>query len=112
MFTLIFYRHIYFFLAIHAVLMLAFNVEASFIFGIESLILTLFGVSYWAKNIYKVEDTFEHVLWNIEEGEKTPTDGGKPFNAWKRIRAHVDDKEKLHTKCLDKLKDIMNFIYC
>jgi predicted ATP-dependent endonuclease of OLD family len=63
------------------------------------------------ENIYKVEDTFEHVLWNIEEGEKIPTDGGKPFNAWKRIRAYVDDKEKLHTKCLDKLKDIMNFIY-
>ncbi|ENO4200935.1 hypothetical protein PZX72_000091 [Enterobacter hormaechei] len=50
MFTLIFFIATSIFLVIHAVLMLAFNVEASFIFGVESLMLTLFGVSYWAKS--------------------------------------------------------------
>lgn len=50
MFTLIFFIATSIFLVINAALMLAFNVEASFIFGVESLILTLFGVSYWAKN--------------------------------------------------------------
>jgi len=50
MFTLIFFIATSIFLVINAVLMLVFNVEASFIFGVESLILTLFGVSYWAKN--------------------------------------------------------------
>lgn len=65
-----------------------------------------------ADNVYKVDDTFEHVLWNIEEGEKIPTDGGKPYNAWKKIKAFVDDKEELHPYCHTKLKEIMSFIYC
>ncbi len=50
MFTVIFFIATSIFLVINAVLMLVFNLEASFIFGVQSLILTLLGVSYWAKN--------------------------------------------------------------
>ncbi|WP_417878424.1 ATP-dependent nuclease [Vibrio sp.] len=64
-----------------------------------------------ANNVHKVDDTFEHVLWNIEDGEKIPSEGGKPYNAWKRIRSFVDDEVQLHPKCLGKLDDILNFIY-
>lgn len=62
--------------------------------------------------VYKVDDTFEHVLWNISSGEKTPTDGGKPFNAWKKIRSFVDNTDTLHPECQNKLAEIMRFIYC
>lgn len=65
-----------------------------------------------AENIYKVDDTFEHILWNIKEGEKIPTEGGKPYNAWKKIKAFIDGKEKLHPQCYENLTKLMGFIYC
>lgn len=64
-----------------------------------------------ADKVYKVDDTFEHVLWSVEDGEKIPSEGGKPYNAWKRIKSYVDGEVQLHPKCITKLDEILNFIY-
>lgn len=63
------------------------------------------------KNVYKVDDTFEHVLWDRDLGEKSPTDGGKPFNAWRRVKNYLDGNITLTSKCENKLQEIMKFIY-
>ncbi|EKS6734377.1 ATP-dependent nuclease [Enterobacter pseudoroggenkampii] len=64
-----------------------------------------------ADSVYRVDDTFEHVLWNIETDGDAPTDGGKPFNAWKRMRAYVNNEIVLHANCERKLREITQFIY-
>lgn len=62
-------------------------------------------------NVFRVDDTFEHVLWDRHSGEHSPTDGGKPFNAWKRIRGYLDGTVNLKPECEKQLRDIIKFIY-
>ena len=63
------------------------------------------------ENVFKVDDTFEHVLWDKESGEKISTEGGKPYNAWIRVKGFVDGSVVLHQNCQTKLEEIIRFIY-
>ncbi|WP_421533677.1 ATP-dependent nuclease [Morganella morganii] len=61
--------------------------------------------------VFKVDDTFEHVLWDRTTEEKSPNSGGKPFNAWKRTKGYIDNEISLTSSCESQLKSIMKFIY-
>ncbi|EPK4322526.1 ATP-dependent nuclease [Citrobacter freundii] len=61
--------------------------------------------------VFRVDDTFEHLLWDPIIDGNAPSDGGKPFNAWKRVRAYLDGTITLNAICETKLKSVIQFIY-
>ncbi|WP_284966415.1 ATP-dependent nuclease [Enterobacter cloacae] len=62
-------------------------------------------------NVHRVDDTFEHLLWDPVIDGNAPSEGGKPFNAWKRIKAYLDGDVNLNPTCEHKLKSVLQFIY-
>ncbi|HBW7819949.1 TPA: ATP-dependent endonuclease [Klebsiella aerogenes] len=60
---------------------------------------------------FSVDDTFEHLLWDPTEDGNAPSEGGKPFNAWKRVRSFLDGSITLNPKCEAKLASVLRFIY-
>ncbi|MCO4162976.1 ATP-dependent endonuclease [Citrobacter youngae] len=64
-----------------------------------------------ADRVFRVDDTFEHLLWDPIIDGNAPSDGGKPFNAWKRVRAYLDGTITLNAVCENKLRAVIQFIY-
>ncbi|MCT8173057.1 ATP-dependent nuclease [Raoultella ornithinolytica] len=64
-----------------------------------------------AENIFKVDDTFEDLLWNKAQDGDAPSNGGKPYNSWKRVNHYINDEIILHPDCERKLKELITFIY-
>ncbi|WP_016703108.1 ATP-dependent nuclease [Pseudomonas chlororaphis] len=64
-----------------------------------------------AQNVYVVEDTFEHVLWDQAAGE-VASSKDKPYKSWKRIKDYLDGGQVLTEFCEDTLKKILKFAYC
>ncbi|MEH3474475.1 AAA family ATPase [Escherichia coli] len=64
-----------------------------------------------AERVFRVDDTFEHLLWDPMINENAPSDGGKPFNAWKRIRDYLEGSVTLQPNCETKLRNVISFIY-
>ncbi|MGV3691794.1 ATP-dependent nuclease [Citrobacter freundii] len=64
-----------------------------------------------ADRLFRVDDTFEHLLWDPIIDGNAPSDGGKPFNAWKRVRAYLDGTITLNAVCENKLRAVIQFIY-
>ena len=62
-------------------------------------------------NVFRVNDTFEHLLWDPVIDGNAPSEGGKPFNAWKRIRSYIDGSIALNSICEAKLRSVLQFIY-
>ena len=58
------------------------------------------------QEIYLVEDTLEHLLW--EEGRAVPTKD-KPFLTWKRVQKLVEDTDELEQ--FPRLRELFNFVY-
>ena len=63
-----------------------------------------------AEKVFKVEDTFEHVLWDQDQNEKAKA-SDKPFNSWKRVRDYIDGTVVLTTTCEATLKEIVEFAF-
>lgn len=61
-------------------------------------------------NVFVVEDTFEHVIWEQGVDEIKATD--KPYNSWLRVKQFLDDTSTLSDKCHDALKKITEFAFC
>lgn len=64
-----------------------------------------------ADRVFRVDDTFEHLLWDPIIDGNAPSDGGKPFNARKRVRAYLDGTITLNAVCENKLRAVIQFIY-
>lgn len=64
-----------------------------------------------ADRVFRVDDTFEHLLWDPIIDGNAPSDGGKPFNAWKRVRSYLDGTITLNAVCENKLRSVIQFIY-
>lgn len=64
-----------------------------------------------AERVFRVDDTFEHLLWDPMIDGNAPSDGGKPFNAWKRIRDYLEGSVILQPNCETKLRNVIRFIY-
>ena len=62
-------------------------------------------------NVFRVNDTFEHLLWDPVIDGNAPSEGGKPFNAWKRVRSYIDGSIALNPICEGKLRSVLQFIY-
>lgn len=62
-------------------------------------------------NVFRVNDTFEHLLWDPVIDGNAPSEGGKPFNAWKRVRSYIDGSIDLNPICKGKLRSVLQFIY-
>lgn len=63
-----------------------------------------------AEKVFKVEDTFEHVLWDQDQNEKAKA-SDKPFNSWKRVRDYLDGSVDLTPACEATLKEIVEFAF-
>lgn len=63
-----------------------------------------------AEKVFKVEDTFEHVLWDQDQNEKAKA-SDKPFNSWKRVRDYLDGTVNLTPACEATLKEIVEFAF-
>ncbi|MBA6293806.1 ATP-dependent endonuclease [Colwellia sp. MB3u-70] len=63
-----------------------------------------------APKVFQVEDTFEHVLWDQDQNEKTKA-SDKPFNSWKRVRDYIDGSVELTPACEATLKEIVTFAF-
>lgn len=63
------------------------------------------------ENVFRVDDTFEHLLWDPIIDGNAPSEGGKPFNAWKRVRSFLDGTINLNPVCETKLRTVLQFIY-
>mgnify|MGYP003110620820 CR=1 FL=1 len=63
-----------------------------------------------AEKVFKVEDTFEHVLWDQDQNEKAKA-SDKPFNSWKRVRDYIDGTVTLTPACEATLKEIVEFAF-
>ena len=61
------------------------------------------------ENIFQVDDTFEHVLWN--KNQDSIKSNSKPFHSWKRIRQFLDDEISLDTNCKATLQEIIKFAF-
>ncbi len=64
-----------------------------------------------ANKIFVVEDTFEHVIWDMDHGE-IASSKDKPYNSWKRLRDYVDGKQNLTDASVQKLREIFSFAFC
>lgn len=64
-----------------------------------------------SERVFLVEDTFEHVLWDIDHNESVKSTD-KPFNSWKRVRDYIDGEQKLTEACEATLKEIITFAFC
>ncbi|WFB50561.1 ATP-dependent nuclease [Vibrio coralliilyticus] len=60
-------------------------------------------------NIFRVNDTFEHVLWNVEEDDIKSS--SKPYHSWKRTRQYLDGEVVLSGECESTLKEIIQFAF-
>lgn len=60
--------------------------------------------------VFLVNDTFEHVLWDVE-GERIKS-SDKPFTSWKRVRDYLDGNQNLTERCEVTLKEIIRFGFC
>ncbi len=60
------------------------------------------------KNVFQVDDTFEHLLWPSQES--TPTNkSSKPYMAWTRIKELCDANNNLDE--YPKLREVVRFVY-
>lgn len=64
-----------------------------------------------AERVFLVDDTFEHVLWDQDQGEISKS-SDKPFNSWKRVRDYIDGTQNLSDACEATLKEIVTFAFC
>lgn len=62
------------------------------------------------ENVFLVQDTFEHVLWNVETDNIKAS--SKPFHSWKRIRQFLDGDNDLSVESKATLKEIIEFAFC
>lgn len=60
--------------------------------------------------VFLVDDTFEHVLWDQDAGEKAKSTD-KPYNSWKRVRDYLDGEIDLTQKSKTTLKEIIEFAF-
>ncbi|EGQ8072952.1 AAA family ATPase [Vibrio vulnificus] len=61
-------------------------------------------------NVFKVADTFEHVLWNATQDKIKSS--SKPYHSWKRIKQYLKDEVTLEPACEATLKEIIEFAFC
>ncbi|EIW7482762.1 ATP-dependent endonuclease [Vibrio parahaemolyticus] len=61
------------------------------------------------ENVFRVDDTFEHVLWGKEQAYKSSS---KPYHSWRCVRAFLDGKEDLSDESKATLKEIIEFAFC
>jgi len=62
------------------------------------------------ENVFKVKDTFEHVLWNASQDKIKSS--SKPYHSWKRIRQYLNNEITLEVECEATLKEIVEFAFC
>lgn len=62
------------------------------------------------KNIFQVDDTFEHVIWDKTDIDQIK-DTEKPYNAWARIKSFLKDPRVLSTPQQARLRNILEFAY-
>lgn len=60
--------------------------------------------------VFLVNDTFEHVLWDLDTGEK-PKSTDKPYNSWKRVRDFLDGEQELTENSQSTIKEIIEFAF-
>jgi putative ATP-dependent endonuclease of OLD family len=61
--------------------------------------------------VFVIDDTFEHVLWNQDEGEAIKH-SDKPFNSWKRVKGFLDNQVDLTEKSISMLQQMVTFAFC
>ncbi|MCG9725465.1 ATP-dependent nuclease [Vibrio brasiliensis] len=62
------------------------------------------------RNVFRVNDTFEHVLWNAAQDNIKSS--SKPYHSWKRTRQYLNGEITLDPACEATFKDIVEFAFC
>ena len=60
--------------------------------------------------VFLVEDTFEHILWDLDQSEK-PKSSDKPYHSWKRVKDYLNGELILTDKSETTLKEMIEFAF-